>query len=226
MHSRKSHKRCSAKRSNFYKKESHPSSTGGINNYLAKLDDAINSFIIVSFVISMSLKLSNLNYFSKVDRGKNEISLFPLLPMIKLKSSYSLEKYMPLKKYLHFSAPSPKNKKNHPEKISYIFPKRKLLYFGMEFSSPKRKKLLMFFELLLVNPTKFSTPNQSFSTAKRLKTRFKTYSHLVCMVFLLFKCGYKRSGFFFPENIIFLFYFVIFFHLMVFFHVASAICFP
>ena len=143
-----------------------------------------------------------------------KISLFPLLPMIKLKSSYSLEKYMPLKKYVHFSAPSPKNKKNHPEKISYIFPKRKLLHFGMEFSSPKRKNLLMFSELLLVNPTKFSTPNQSFSTAKRLKTRFKTYSHLVCMVFLLFKCGYKIYAFFFFfffENIIFLFYFVIFF---------------
>ena len=126
-----------------------------------------------------------------------KISLFPLLPMIKLKSSYSLEKYMPLKKYVHFSAPSPKNKKNHPEKISYIFPKRKLLYFGMEFSSPKRKNLLMFSELLLVNPTKFSTPNQSFSAAKRLKTRFKTYSHLVCIVFLLFNCVYKRYAFFF-----------------------------
>ena len=129
VHSRKNHKRCSAKRSNFFKKESHPSSTGGINNYLAKLDDAINSFIIVSFVISMSLKLSNLNYFSKVDRGKNEISLFPLLPMIKLKSSYSLEKYMPLKKYVHFSAPSPKNKKKSPWKNFLYFSEKKIIVF-------------------------------------------------------------------------------------------------
>ena len=149
-----------------------------------------------------------------------KISLFPLLPMIKLKSSYSLEKYMPLKKYAHFSAPSPKNKKNHPEKISYIFPKRKLLYFGMEFSSPKRKKLLMFFELLLVNPTKFSTPNQSFSTAKRLKTRFKTYSHLVCMVFLLFKCGYKRSAFFFFLKTLF-FCFILLFSFILWFPFTS-----